>query len=179
MIKIAQTLEGAADDQGWDIPPVLGTIIGIDNGYLTKIFPMQPVEIDPEDVVGGLLHIADGMMRQTDRHRRLATEAGVLKSGDITAGVWFVNEAWGKDLDSGERMEMRICTLIDCGGRHYQVMRVRGSDPETDVAEPGDKDLVIDGNIPDALRRMLLALGSSMSEGEIDMVKVGMVGAGE
>jgi hypothetical protein len=175
MIKIATTLEQAVDDHGWDKPPVLGDVLRVNDGFHSKPFSIQPSQVDPGDPVGALIGIADGMMKVTDQHRRLSAALGVTGAADANAGLWFICEAELRDrVARGAWQKCRICVLVDCGGWIHEVIRPEGEPPEIRTYEPHHPD--IDSDIVDGLRRMLLAMGTGMSSGMIDMEKVGMAG---
>lgn len=171
MIRMVTMLEQSADERGWDQAPILGTVADLGDEYRSHVFPMQPFHVDPGDPVGALMSIGEGMMRFSDQHRKLTVAMGVSDLPDLTAGVWFLFEAWGGVL--GE-IEYRACVLLDCAGRIHEAVRARGEDPEIRSHEPGE--VVGWGDLLAGLRRMLLAIGTGMSTGMIDMEKVGAAG---
>ena len=194
MIAFAEHLEKVGDDQGWDAPPVLGTIVANELGYASGVLPKQPVDLARNgDVVGALLFMANRMLRSTGTGRAFLREIGGQQAVDKIAGLWFVSEGWMTtkpgnlregarivDLPRSQRQETRSCFLIDCAGRVFYTHRVRGSEPETYVCEPDDREkFAMQGNVPNALRRMLLAIGASMSTGMIDMEALGKVGVAD
>lgn len=190
MIDFAKTLEEVGESFGWDKPPVLGGVQRSREGYSSFVFPVQPSDIARDgDVVGALLGMARMFMRNTHRYQKRVAQLGVQSWGDNLAGLWWITEAWMTsledvqegmriaDLPAALRQEVRVCALVDCGGRSYHVTRVRGQEPEVVCVEPGSTDVLVSGNVSDALRRMLLAIGVSMRPGQVDMQRLGMVGA--
>lgn len=192
MIDFVKHLEKVGDEQGWDAPPVLGTVYANQIGYASSVLPKQPVDIARDgDVVGALLFMANRMLKTTGTGRALLRELGTQHAIDAMAALWFLSEGWmttkpGElrkgarivDLPRSQRLEVRSCFLVDCGGRVYYTHRVRGSEPEVMVSDPDDpQSFALSGNVADGLRRMLLAIGASMSTGMIDMEALGQVGA--
>jgi hypothetical protein len=173
MIEMAKTVERTFDDHGWDCAPLLGTIADVGDSYQSRPFPIQPWDVDPDDPAGALVSIATEMMKQARLHHRLTDAMGVSHLSDLTVGVWFTFEAWSGAMGD---IEVRACVLVDCGGWVYEAIRRRGEEPKTTSYEPGQDAGC--GGILDGLRRMLLAIGSGMSTGTIDMEKVGMAGVG-
>ena len=185
MIFLAKKLETAAHRQGWDQEATLGIVFDIDGGYRTTPFPAQPAELDPNPAMG-LLMLAEGLYRNTGYARRQIREHNAESGGRDLAGLWFISEGWMRppELADDERAaadipgtkEVRFLTLLDCAGVTYNVQRVRGEKPTMEVIKPGCSELETHGNVFDGLRRMLLALGSNMPDGSIDMEAVATVG---
>lgn len=182
MIIFALHLEEIGEANGWDQPPVLGITYGLDDGLASMPLPAQPVDFAVNgDVVGALMFIGEKMLKE---RRRLPSEFA-----DKVAGVWFISEGWmhrdpGKwtggrisELPGDQRSEVRTCAMLDCAGRVYFVNRIKGEKPEVEVADPDSATFTTSGNVVDALRRILLAIGKGMSPGMIDVEKVGQAGA--
>jgi len=186
MITFALHLEKIGDERGWDATPALGIALADGDELASTPLPIQPAEIaEGGDVVGALLRIANALMKTGLAARRTRHNQ---KSADALAGVWFVSEGWmtlkpeeqreGQRISQmADRVEIRQCTLVDCGGRLYTVLRIRGEEPDVAVVDPDQSELRAQGRVPDALRRMLIAFGAGMSDEAIDMEKLGTVGA--
>jgi hypothetical protein len=186
MIAFTQALEDVGHKGGWDCAPALGTASDAVDGYLSQPFSVQPIDIAVNgDVVTALTRVANAMLKSTNRAREAMGRLRAQDAADSIAGMWFVSEAWESrlpqwlrlegriaDLPADQRIEVRMAVLVDCGGRVYVVKRYRGEEPSTEVIEPGDPDVRVDGRVVTALRRMLVAVGTSMSDGMIDMEKV-------
>lgn len=177
MIKAAFRLEDVAAGHGWDHEAVLGFVVDTDDGIMTVPFPVQPGDIDPgsrPEVV--LLSIANTLLKNTDKARERLAAHPMRDSASHVAGVWFIYEAFLADAD--KMVEVRVCDLLDCGGRLYTVARERGRKPDVIVYEPGSPQVPADP-VVSALRRILVAAAVNMPDGSIDMEALAKVGTGD
>jgi hypothetical protein len=186
MITAAKKLEQVAHRRGWDAEPCLGLVHYVGEGYRTLPFPVQPHDLTP-DVSSGLLHIADTIFQGSPEARQALTGQDVELMGALAA-VWFVSEGWMTDkpreLREDQRIadivgskEVRFLVMIDCGGRLYFIDRIRGEKPTVDVVGPGQATTRADGNVVDALRRLLLAFGMAMPSDAVDLEAVSALSA--
>lgn len=194
MIDLARTVEEVGDSNGWDQPAILGiTYQSGPREFAVAMFPVQPAQIAGEDgdVIGALMQIGNRMMRNTHEARRALAENDAVGMGDALAGLWLVQEVWmvervvigglgnldiGSVAEMPDRQEARQCMLVDCGGRLYVRQRIRGQKPTEKTYEPDDPNTQVTGDVPAAMRRILLAVGTNMSSGTINMEMLGKVG---
>jgi hypothetical protein len=190
MLTLAETLEKVADKDGWDQKPSLSTIYrhsgvaveGVDADLFHVIaFPAQPHQISANPGQG-LMFMA-GRMLIGDCPPIIPPH----RQNDF-AGVAFVCEGWlsfktleerkGRRIaDTPDGKEVRFAHLIDCAGRYYHVTRIRGEEPHSEVALPGDTETRVVGTIAIGLRDMMHAIGRQLPLGSMDLDAVRAIGA--
>lgn len=182
MEALARALEEVGHESGWDNQPaVLAVVIGLraddgDQAYGLLPFPLQPHQVSPEPAQG-LLKIT-AMLQPGEPMAKFVLPKGTPM--DSFAGWGFMCEAWFSDVPPEDRdqrrladipgsQECRIAHVVDCAGRYTAVQRLRGGEPTVDVVQPGAQEWEVQGNIPVALRDLVLAVGMRMPFGSVDL----------
>ncbi len=144
MIATVRHAEGIAHAAGWDNAPVLLLVNNTDGGEFLAVSPAphQPVHLDDDPVVG--LAISAAALESMN------VPLDPLVADSFAAFVWL-HEGWSISMELTEKYpdrdpvdipgarEVRQCIAVDCGGRYYQLTRVRGEEPELMVLRAGDE----------------------------------------
>jgi len=171
MKRLALAVEENAHTLGWDsVPPLLGLVVYVDDGWISAPAPVQPVDI-ADDLGEALQSMASSM-----RKARLAG----AKLGELArlGALWMVCEGWANEdvgrifrSKKGRRVECRQVLLMDLSGRLTQALRVRGQKPWVAqmMAKPVPTSPEI-GGVLVGMRDLLLEHAVEMDEGEANLV---------
>lgn len=184
MRELALTAERELALDGWDdTPPMFGIILGhradAVKTYGVLPFPVQPYEIAPDDVVGGLKAMGRSMVQ--------FKPGKIMQRGALAdlAGVFFSSEAWHSTIPEDQRdgrrladipgsQEARTVYILDTAGRFIFVQRIRGEKPTVEVTAAGKFDVT--GRLVDGMRMVLLAMAREMPLGTADLDAIRQVG---
>ncbi len=190
MMHMAARIEADINRKGWDQEPMFTLLFRSEINESRMIisaapYPVQPTDVDPNPAVGlsKIIHWLD--------HEGSEFPVVPPDIGTDFYGFAFSAEAWHSELSPEERQgrrladipgskEARVVQIITPEGNFIFVERLRGEQPIMTVLGPGGiEPELIDGNLPVAMRDMMLMVGRKIPFAGVDMAAVARIGSGK